>query len=74
MVCCDRDRKYMGSSSITVNGGIDVAVLEAMACREARSLASNLMVTHNLIFSDSNSIIKDIDANTGGAHAPVIRT
>lgn len=72
-VCCDRDGKYMGSSSITLNGVIDVAVLEAMAYREAHSLASNLMVTHILICSDSNSVIKDIEANTGGVHAAVIK-
>lgn len=34
-VCRDEDGNFIGSSSITLNGITDVAILEALACREA---------------------------------------
>lgn len=63
----------MGSSAITLSGVTNVAVLEAMACREAQSLATNVTAMHILISSYSNSVVKDMEANLGGSHAAVIK-
>ena len=66
-------KSYLGSSSIIINGVADVPSLEAMPCRQAQALAADLLVNRVLIASECSSVINGIAANSGGAHAAVIK-
>ncbi|EMS57964.1 Acid phosphatase 1 [Triticum urartu] len=59
-VCRDTDGNYMGSSVLVVHGITDVAILEAIACREGLALAQDLMLQNFVLASDSKQIVSDI--------------
>ncbi|EMS52220.1 Aspartic proteinase nepenthesin-2 [Triticum urartu] len=64
---------YMGSSVIRTRGISDPATLEAVACREALALATDLALSHVLVASDCQGVIHDIKNNTGGVYASIIK-
>lgn len=51
----------------------DPALLKALACREALSLALDLSLADIQIASDCQGVIKDIHENTGGLHSSIIK-
>lgn len=62
----------MGSSAIVIHGINDVATLEAIACREALSLADDLMIQNFVVASDSKQVVNDITRGSNGAYGSII--
>lgn len=63
-ICRSYDGTYQGSSVLACPGVFDPATLEALACREALSLAADLQLQHCLISSDCLEVVNAI--NKGG--------
>jgi ribonuclease HI len=61
-VCRDDRGRFLGCSSIKVNGISCLVILEAMACAEAMSLAADLQASRILIASDCLSVIKELQS------------
>jgi hypothetical protein len=59
-VCCDDQGQFIGCSSVRLNGITNPAVLEALACSEAMSLAVNLQARRSLIALDCLNVVKKI--------------
>ena len=55
-VCRDAHGNYVGSSSLVIEGVSSVATMEAIAFREALSLADNLMLHSFIVASDSKQV------------------
>ena len=66
-ICRDKDGSYLGSSVLVIQGLLDAATLEAIACREALSLAEDLNLKHLHIASDCIEVVNGIQVNFGGA-------
>jgi ribonuclease HI len=73
VICRNSDGLYIGASACVYPGIIDSAVLETMACREALSLADDLLVRKISISSDCEGILRDISEGTGGKNAAIVR-
>ena len=43
-VCRDAEGNFLGSSALVIEGVIDPATLEAIACREALALVEDLLI------------------------------
>jgi ribonuclease HI len=72
-VCRDEHGRFMGCSSLKVNGITCPVTLEAMACAEAMSLAAVLHVRKILIASDCLSVVKELQSKqSSGPHCMVI--
>ena len=71
-MCRDDVGRYLGSSSLIVRGIIDVATLEAMACREALALAEDLKIQNVIIASDSKQVVNDIERGTSSTYGCII--
>ena len=71
-MCRDDDGRYSGSSSLVIRGIIDVATLEAMACREVLALAEDLMIQNVIIASDSKQVVNDIERGTSSTYGCII--
>ena len=67
------DGSYLGASAICFEGVSDPASLEALACREALALASDLMQTQVVVASDCKEVVSNISEGNGGTHAHIIR-
>lgn len=52
---------------------VDLVVLEAMACQEALSLASNLSLDQVQIAFDCKEVVNDISSSNGGLHGDIVR-
>jgi ribonuclease HI len=73
-VCRDDQGRFLGCSSIKINGISCPVTLEAMACTEAMSLAADLHVRKLLIASDCLSVVKELQSKqSGGPHCMVIK-
>lgn len=59
-ICRHRDGSYLGSSILVIYGLLDPATVEAVACREALSLAQDLGMQHLLMASDCKQVINHI--------------
>lgn len=73
IVCRDERGTYLGSSSHMIHGLSDPTTLEAIACRVALALASDLGVQSLHIAPDCKSVIKDIHEGTAVVHGVVIK-
>lgn len=62
----------MGSSSLVIHGINDLATLETIACREALSLAEDLMIHNFIIAPDSKQVVSDITRGSKGAYGSII--
>ena len=71
-VCGDDDGRYLGSSSLVIQGIIDVATLEAMACREVLALAEDLMIQNVIIASDSKQVVNGIERGSSSTYGCII--
>ena len=72
-VCRNHNAEYMGSSAFVIKGLIDPASLEAIACREALSLAEDLGLQDLVIASDCSTVVKHIKESSGGNYGGVIK-
>ena len=72
-VCRDDRGEYLGSSAIVLKGISDPATLDALACREALSLAEDLHIHHMVISSDSRQVVGDITSENSGKYDTVIK-
>lgn len=63
----------MGSSSLVIRGLSEPAVLEAIACREALALATDLGIYRLHIASDCQTVVKDIHEGSGAAYGVIIK-
>jgi hypothetical protein len=67
VVCRDDQWRFMGSSSIKVNGISGHATMEAMACAEAISLPYDLLHANRiLIASNCLSVVKELQSKQSG--------
>lgn len=71
-VCHNDHGKFLGSSALVISGVDDPASLEAIACREALSLAEDLHVQNLVISSDSKQVIADIQKGSRGTYGAII--
>lgn len=58
---------------MVVDGVTDPTTLEALACREALALATDLLLSHVEVASDCKGVVSDIQNYTGGLHGNIIR-
>ena len=63
----------MGASSVTYPGKTEPETLEALACREAIALASDILAHRILMASDCRSVINTLETGTMGVYAQVVR-
>ena len=72
-VCRNHLGEYQGSSAFIIRGLIDMATLEAIACREALSLMEDLGLQHLAIASDCLTVINHIKEVSGGNYGGVVK-
>ena len=60
VVCIDKRGNYLGVSAIIYDGCLDATILEAQACCEALSLASDLQVQSICVASDCLEVVRNI--------------
>ena len=61
MICRDANGNYLGASAIISVGLMDPTILEAWACSEALSLASDLHIQSICVASDCLEIVNRIE-------------
>ena len=71
-ICQDAEGLYLGSSAVAYHGIIDPVILETYACREALSLAGDLVIQKFVVASDCLGVVKDISSGTGGPHGAIV--
>ena len=59
-VCRRDDGSFLGASAVSISGITEPGILEALACREALSLAADLQLQHICIASDCLEVIKGL--------------
>ena len=72
-VCRDEHGKYMGSSSLVLEGILDRHSLDVIACREGMALAEDLLVQDVIISCENKWAIKEIKDLGGGIQASIIK-
>lgn len=72
-VCRDDTGKYADASAVRCTGISDPATLEALAIREALTLAQDLSISHVIIASDCRGMMADIKRGSGGMYAAVMK-
>lgn len=73
VICRDRDGAYLGSTTLVIQGLVDPASLEAIACREALSLVEDMGVQHLFVASDCKAAVNHILEGVGGNYGGVIK-
>ena len=71
-VCMDSSGNYLRSCTLVIHGMRDVATLEAIACREALSLADDLLLHNFLVATDSKQVANDINMGCTGIHGLIV--
>ena len=71
-VCRDEEGNFIGSSALVVEGVYDPPTLEAIACREALSLAEDLGIHQFTVASDCRQVVLDINRRARGVYGAVI--
>lgn len=72
-VCHNWDGTYLGSSMLIIQGRVDPPMLEAIACREALSLAQDLRMQHLQVASDCKQVVHHIHQGVGGDYGIIIK-
>lgn len=67
------DGKFLGASALVSRGTSDPFTMEAIACREALSLARDLDLQKIVIASDCQAVVQDIEKGCAGPYATVTR-
>jgi ribonuclease HI len=71
-VCRDEAGNFLGASSLTISGISDPTVLEAMACREALALASDLQVQKATIATDCLAVVNNMNQAYAGSYSMIL--
>ncbi|XP_073359583.1 uncharacterized protein [Aegilops tauschii subsp. strangulata] len=72
-VCRHNNGTFFGSSAMVFEGINDAATLESLACREALSLAPDLMEDRIVVACDSKSVVADISKGTEGRYSAIVK-
>jgi ribonuclease HI len=56
----DGEGRFLGASTLALDGSFDLETVEAMACREALALAADLMLQKLRSATDCASVVKSI--------------
>lgn len=72
-VCRDSTGLYLGSSAVVIQGATVPTVVEAIACREALSLAHDLSLQYFVVACDCKTVVDDIQKGKGGTYMSVIK-
>jgi ribonuclease HI len=72
-VCRSEDGDYLGASAIVVQGITDPAVMEALACREAMSLAKDLHLQRIHIASDCLEVVSSMGQPNLGRFSTILQ-
>lgn len=72
-ICRDAQGLYIGASALKLEGISGPAVLEAITCREANTLATDLNLTRVEFASGCKEIVNDILNKSGGVHGTIIK-
>ena len=72
-VCRSEQAEFLGAPLFVIHGLSDLSSLEAVACREALSLAEHLELHQLHIASDCKNVIKHIHESSGGVYGGVIK-
>jgi hypothetical protein len=67
-VCRDSEWAFVGASVVVVDGISDPRTLEAMACREAMALATDLNLQRFVVASDCAMVVNNLQENYGGSY------
>lgn len=71
-MCRSNSGAFLGASTLTVNGGLSPAALEALACREALALAHDLSINRLCIASDCLEVINNLSRPYSGDYSMVV--
>ncbi|CAN6270926.1 unnamed protein product [Urochloa humidicola] len=71
-VARDSAGKFLGASSLVVEGTTEPEVMEAMACREGMALASDLLLQRVRMASDCNNVVRSFNEGMMGPYGHVI--
>jgi ribonuclease HI len=64
---------FCGASAVVLPGKTDAETLEALACREALSLAQDINTRRIRVASDCLNVVRSMDQGTMGVYAHVVR-
>jgi ribonuclease HI len=73
VVARDDHGSYLGASVVVIRGITDSTILEALACREALSLAMDLQLTRIEVASDSMEVINNMEGKYLGKVSTIIQ-
>jgi hypothetical protein len=71
-VARDANGCFVGASAVIFLGRSEPETLEALACREAMSLATDILATKVLVASDFLSVVKNFQEGSKGVYAHII--
>jgi ribonuclease HI len=71
VVCRDSKGAFVGASVVVVDGISDPGTLEAMACREAMALATDLNLQSFVVASDCAMVVNNLQENYGGSYSMI---
>lgn len=63
---------YTGSSGMVFPSSLELACLEALACRKAQALPRDPMLQNAVILCDSKGVVEDIQNDSEGRHEMII--
>jgi ribonuclease HI len=72
-VARDEDDVFRGASAVVLAGKSEAETLEALACREALSLAQDINARRIRVASDCLNVIKSLDQGSLGVYAHIVR-
>jgi ribonuclease HI len=72
-VAHDEDRVFREASAVVLTGKSEAETLEALACREALSLAQDINARRIRVASDCLNVIKSLDQGSMGVYAHIVR-
>jgi ribonuclease HI len=72
-VARDAEGVFCGASAVVLPGKTDAETLEALACREALSLAQDINTRRIRVASDCLNVVRSMDQGTMGVYAHVVR-
>ena len=68
----DAAGNFLGASALVIRGLSDPETVEAIACKEGLSLASDLMVQHFRLASDNVNVIRGMKEDEIAVHGHII--
>ncbi|KAE8771801.1 Acid phosphatase 1 [Hordeum vulgare] len=72
VVCHNDAGNFLGRSTLVIDGQIDPATLEVIACREALALVEDLLLHDFVISSYCKQVVNDIKLGNQGRYGSII--